>query len=389
MATTLALTLLLLSGGQAPTQTPAPTAMDTTTFTDAALGLSFSHPTTWTTIATTPTTAPPKPKGNRFKLPVGKRNEVKDDRISDGMVTFAIPGSTGEAPAKLTIVRASYSDAPEKWQQLQADTNQQLKREVERQWQQEILGVPLLLTRIAYTQDGAATTTVTGLLYNAAPYKLLFRLTGPTSGFDAAQYQFTSAMESLRTISNALPTAQEPGKPVAAPPLLTPDARHPIFVKPKAAPTVAPLALPVTVAGRKMLLHVPSDWSLMSVGTDTATLKHAGLSRPVTVKLYAAATAPRADEALAASSKETLEHFKTVELREDTPGVANKAGLPVATIWRRGTDAKGPYAALNAVVVAGDYYMLFAFEPAPGDAAIGERKIVRSLLDAVGLEPAP
>lgn len=380
MATTLALTLLLLAGQQAPTPPD-------TTFTDAALGLSFSHPATWTPVATPVPTAP-KGKGNRFKLPIGKKKKPAPGP-PEGMVTFAIPGAGGAAPAELTIVRASFSDAPEKWQTIQADANRNLRRDVERQWQQEILGVPLLLTRIAYTQNGTPTTGVTGLLYNAAPYKLLFRLTGPTEGFDAAQYQFTQAMETLRTTNDALPTAQEPGKPVAPPVVPGPDAKHPIFAKPKVDPKAAPLALPIGIGDRKMLLRVPEGWTLEKIEGDSATLRHPLVKAPVSVRLYASATAPRPTEALTASSNKTLESFKTVDLREDTPGAPNKAGNPVLAIWRRGATEQGPYAAMDAVAVAGDYYLLFAFVPRPGEAMAAERKVVQAMLDAVGLEPAP
>ena len=377
MATTLALALLLLARPQTP---------DTTTFTDAALGLSFSHPTTWTTIAT-PVPVVPKGKGNRFKLPGGKKNDPKGP--PEGMVTFRIPGSGSNGPAELTIVRASFSEAPEKWQQLQSDANRNLKRDVERQWQQEILGVPLLLTRIGYTQEGAPTTAVTGLLYNAAPYKLLFRLTGPTAGFDDAQFQFTQAMESLRTTTDTLPTAQEPGKPIAPPVVPGPDAKHTLFVPPKKSPKPAPLTLPVSVGERKMLLRVPLEWKVEKVEGDSVSLRHPGVKEPVRVRLYAAATAPRPTEALTAAANDSLKLFTTVDLREDTPGVPNNAGNPVLAIWRRGAAANGPLATLDAVAVAGDYYALFAFRPTPGEPLARERKTVQTMLDALGIEPAP
>ena len=324
-------------------------------------------------------------KGNRFKLP-GKKAEKRPD---DGMVTFRIPGGTGAAPSELTVVRASFSDAPEKWQQLQADANRNQKRDVERQWQQEILGVPLLLTRIGYQQEGTPTTTVTGLLYNAAPYKLLFRLTGPTASFDAAQYQFTQAMETLRTTTDALPTAQEPGKPIAAPVVPGPDVKHAIFGRTKTAPLEAPLALAVAVGGRKMRLRVPLGWTVDKADGDSAVLHDPAVKEGVTVKLYAAATAPRPAEALSAASNKTLEEFKTVDLREDAGGVPNRAGNPMMAVWRRGKGATGPYAAMDAVVAAGDYYMMFALRSKNVEDLGRERKAVQAMLDAVGLEPTP
>lgn len=368
--------MLLLASGQEPNPQEA-------TFTDPALGLSFVHPSTWVTIAT-PTPAPKA--GNRLKLPFGKKRDPK--KPPEGTVSFSIPGADGSGPAELTIVRASFSDAPEKWQQIQADANRNLKRDVERQWQQEILGVPLLLTRIAFVQDGAAKSAITGLLYNAAPYKLLFRLTGPTASFDSAQYEFTKAMETLRTTNDTLPTAQEPGKVIPPPPPPPgPDAKHPLFAKQKIDPKAAPLSLAVAVGDRKMLLRVPEGWRLEKFGNDVATLRHPDVKGPVTVKLYATATAPRPTEALAAMSNATLDEFKAVAAREDTSGAPNKAGNPVVAVWRRGEGASGPHASLEAVAVTGDYYLLVSCRPQPGAAS--ERKVVQAMLDAVGLEPAP
>jgi hypothetical protein len=376
--------MVLLSTGQEPApQTPA-----TQTFTDPALGLSFTHPATWTRVALPP---PAPEKGGRKPIipnPFKKKGPPK--KPDEGTVVFSIPGANGAAPAELTIVRASFSGAPEKWQQIQADANRNQKREVERQWQQEILGVPLLLTRIAYTKDGTATTTLTGLLYNAAAYKLLFRLSGPTATFDNAQYEFTQAMETLRTTDDSLPKAQEPDKPVAPPPgAATPDQKHTLFEKPKAKPKVAPVALNVAVGERKMLLRVPEGWTLEKFESDTATLRNPSVKSPLTIKLFPVSTSTRPTDALIAAANASFEEFKTVSLREDSPGTPNKAGNPMLAIWRKGVSASGPHAAVDAVVVAGDYYILVAGRPTPGDELESERKTIQALLDIVGLEPAP
>lgn len=358
--------MALLILGQDPTPPQEP---ETRTFTDAALGLSFAHPATWVTVPQAP----------------GSGKKPKKD---DGTVVFSIPSTTGGNPTELTIVRASFSGAPEKWQQIQADSNRNMKRDVERQWQQEILGVPLLLTRIGYVQEGIEKTTVTGLLYNAAPYKLLFRLTGPSASFDAAQYQFTQAMESLRTTNDALPSAQEPDKPIAAP-NEGPDKRHTLFARQKIDPKAAPVALAVAVGGRKMLLRVPEGWTLEKEENDVAVLRHPEVKGAVSVKLFARSTAPQPTEALMTAANASLDEFKSVALREDTPGEPNRAGNPVLAIWRKGEGTSGPYAALDAVCVAGDYYLLFSARPTPGNALREERGKVQTMLDAVGLEPAP
>ena len=375
---------VLLSAAQDPTpQTPG-----VQTFTDTALGLSFTHPGTWTRVAVPPPA--PEPGGRKPIIPNPFKKKSPPKKPDEGTVVFSIPGANGAAPSELTIVRASFSGAPEKWQQIQADANRNQKREVERQWQQEILGVPLLLTRIAYTKDGTATTTLTGLLYNAAAYKLLFRLTGPTASFDAAQYEFTQAMQTLRTTDDTLPKVQEPDKPVAPPPgAPTPDQKHALFQKPKAKPKVAPNTLNVAVGDKKMLLRVPDGWTLDKFDGNTATLRNPEIKSPLTVKLFPIGTATPPTDALMAAANASFEEYKTVSLREDSPGTPNKAGNPTLTIWRKGEGKSGPLASVDAVVVVGDYYMLIAGRPTPGPDLDAEHKTIQSLIDVLGLEPAP
>ena len=146
-----------------------PAKQDTQTYSDIQLGLSFSHPSTWI-----------------IEKPLVAKNTKKGRKLASdaGTVHFRIPLTGAVDDADLIIVRAAFSGSPDTWQKVQMDANQNLKRQVERQWQQEILGVPLLLTKIDYSENGSSKVTLTGLLYNDSPNKLLFRLTGPASDFD-------------------------------------------------------------------------------------------------------------------------------------------------------------------------------------------------------------
>lgn len=361
------LALALSAVAQEPTANPS-------TFTDPTLGLSFTHPANWTQVKSEPA-KPAKGKG--------KKNGKSAD---DGSVRFSIP-LDNSAPAELTITPASFSGAPEKWQQFQVDANRNLKREVERQWEQEVLGVPMLLTKINYTEEGVQKTTVTGLLYNAAAYKLLFRLTGPTASFDAAQFQFNQALESLRTTSDTLPTAQEPDKPITPPPTPgTPDAKRTLFERPKVTALVAPLALPVKVAGHAATFNVPEGWTIEAKDADTYLLKHSGLKTPVTMKLLPAGTSARPAELLTNAANETLKEFETVDLREDTPGLANKAGNPVLAIWRQGKGPKDPLAAMDAILATAELNVLFSYRSAPGGNFKSERRTIQEMLDRAGVK---
>ena len=354
--------------GQSAQATPG-----TETYTDSQLGLSFAHPTNWLL-----------EKSNDAKT--AKNKKKKDQQTVD----FRIPLAGAVEDADLEIMRASFSGPPETWQSVQTDANKNLHRTVERQWQQEILGVPLLLTRINYTQNGTNRTTVTGLLYNDSPSKLLFRLTGPASDFDKAEFQFDQAMQTLRTTNNQLPTAQDPNRPAKPTKTDLRGLKHPLFVPPH--PTVfkiAPVAIPLVVSTKKIELRVPSGWSATQIEGSTFELHSAELPYPIVVRVSSTLDSDPPGTALLAASAASLGEFTSVSRREDTEAIVNDGGCTVASVWRTGMGPKGTLMTMEAAGSENDFYFIATCRPSPGPSYFAQRKTIHELLQTISIRSVP
>src|SRR5690242_18114511 len=110
-------------------------AQDKAVFRDDHLGLQFEHPKTW---------------------------KVRKER--NGSV-FSIP-LDGGTEATLQLFPAKFNDKADQWQLIQVDINRSLKRTVDKQWQEEYLTVPMLLTRSHYEVNGQTVSALVGLLYS-------------------------------------------------------------------------------------------------------------------------------------------------------------------------------------------------------------------------------
>ena len=351
-------------------------AQDTQTYTDPKLGLSFAHPTTWLLES-------PAPVADS-----GKRSHKKKKGASTDSVHFKVPLTGAAEDGDLLIMRASFSGSKEVWQQVQVDANKSLKRTVDRQWNQEILGVPLLLTRISYSDNGADKTTLTGLLYTDTNDKLLFRLTGPTSDFDKAQYEFTEAMQTLRTTNNELPKEQDPDHP--SQPVTTVNDRglkHPLYLPPgQQRAIISPIAVPMVVSTKNVELRIPRGWTAEHVEGNTLQLTNPKLSYPVKIHLATTLDSDPVSTALGKQCADSLTEFDKVEHRYDSPIEPNQADCVLATVWREGRGSKGPLITLDAAGKSGDFYFIASCRPIAGETAAVQKKILFDLLDQISIE---
>jgi hypothetical protein len=368
MLTALIFTAVVFGGRQEAT--PA-----TETYTDPQLGLSFAHPKSWVL----------------EKQNAGKDKSKKKDKAEAQIVHFRIPIAGASEDAELEVMRASFSGSPDEWEQIQTVANKNEHKTVDRQWQQEILGVPMLLTRISSNDGGSNHTTLTGLLYNDAPSKLLFRLTGPSGDFDKVQYDFDQSLQTLRTTSNELPKAQDPDHPSTASKKVDPRGLKHVLIAPPPPPPVklAPVAIPVVVATKKVELHVPKGWSAEKVDGSTVMLRTPELPFPVQVKLASALDSDPAGSALLAASGASLVDFTAVEHREDVGPITNAGGCQVIGIWRTGKGANGAIISLDAAAAEGDFYLIATCRPTPGPTYLAQRKVLEDLLQEFSINPVP
>ncbi len=342
----------------------SPRPADVTTFTDPYLGLTFSHPNTWKL----------KPKGKR-----------------DVGLTFLIPGNGSAQSSSLEIIRTSFQSAPELWQTIQLRANEQMKRTVRRQWEQELLGVPLLLTQAEFDRDGTQCQSLTGLLYAKGPQKLLFRLIATSSEFDNVKYQFQSALETLRTTDGALPKVEDGTQltgPVAKPTLAP--VKHALTDQLKTKKWVfGPVHSDLTVSTRQITISLPLGWKYEKIDAHTLSLSKEGLMGPVVAKIFTTLDSDSPVVALAKESALTLEGFDVVEIRDDVTPYVNRAGAGVTETWRKGKGKTGPIWSLNSLALQGDWYVLLSCGGNAPQNPDSQRAVLKELVGTIGVEQRP
>lgn len=329
-------------------------------FENPSLGFAFSYPATWT-----------------------RANEKTNTR-------FTIPLS-GDKKATLNVFDVDFRASIEIWTTVEKTSAENLKLNLMRQWQEEILGVPLLLAKTAATEDGFTQITLSGLLYSASNRKLRFRLTADAGAFDEAELAWRNTLVSLRTTSGSLPSVESPDRnpeviPVVKPPTLFPR------VKPKMTgrlPKVEVVASPA-LAEKKLNLLAPTGWT--SAKTDVGwALRNPKLSGEIVVTLLATEEANPPGRVLMKESALRLADFESVASRRDTAAQNNLLGSAVVWTYRTGKSKSGELFSFEGVVLSDDEksYALCTYRSADGARMKADQEALIDLFSAIRLEAAP
>ena len=319
------------------------------TFSEKGIGVMFDYPETWTY------------KG------ADKKNPAR----------FTIPiegGGTGE----LKIIDLEFRGTPANFQETQATMIGRLGGNVVRQNQLEVLGVPLLLTKLRQNGANGDTTTLVGLLYAATPKKFNFRLTGPSDRFDALEYQWQSALETLRTDTGALPqteNGQKPkpaktagdvplgpdGKPVPPP---VKDVRTELAPRPMQKNYKGPVSAELAAGSQPAMLYLPAGWTSEPTGDGTVRLTNKGSGLVLNAQIFLA----QADNPRAVLERAVLDHmasFDTIERRIDLQHDFTKGGGAAASVYRigKGKDG-GARMVFDGVYAQGEWFVALTGERA-------------------------
>lgn len=330
----------------------------------ADLGLAMNHPKAWQ-VST-----------------VKKSNDVR--------VLIPIEGSSQKA--LLELFNIPFNSEKEIWQLSQKGINDRMKRDIMRQWEEEFLGVPMLMTKASYSDKEGPHILLTGLIYSRTPKKLMFRLTAAPDDYDKAEFVWRETMNTIRTGRAWLP--EDPSlKPDPKAPKTT-QLPPPVIKAPKSLDgeikvTKPPIAISTTVAGRKIELRIPGEWSGKVQEDGTILLSHTDLTSTIQVTLASSLDSDPWQRALMAASSKTLADFQKVTKRDETTPAKNRAGANVSSVWRTGIDAKGDLFSCDAAVVNGDFYVVIAFRSTNASKIGAERKLVESLLNLTTVDQIP
>ena len=295
------------------------------------LGLAMSHPKVWQISQ------------------VKKSNDLK--------VLIPIQGSSQKAV--LELYNIGFNSEKDVWQLGQKAINDRMKREVMRQWEEEFLGVPMLLTKVSFVDKDGPQILLTGLIYSRTAKKLMFRLAAAPDDYDKAEYAWRETMNTIRTGQAWKP--EDPSlKPDPKAPLKTPLPK-PVITSPKSLDsevklTKPPVAIEITVAGRKAELRIPGEWAGKVEEDGSITLTNPDVSGAVKVELASSLDSDPPQRALLIASSRTLESYQKVTKRDESIPTKNKAGALVAAVWRTGTMAQGDLFTCDAVSANGDFY---------------------------------
>ena len=367
---------------QAPTTKP---------FADYQIGMAFDYPSTWVMVSD-----PKDPKSKKL-IPdsiFGKKSKKKlaAGKQAAGESLFYVPANS--RTANLEIYGVTYDHAPEEWETNQVQINNDLKRTVTKQWREQILGVPLLLTKLDYEDAAGKETALVGMVYSRTPYKMVFRLTAPDVDYDAAEGQLRQALQSLRTTTGDLPQPEDPNHPLDKSAYVGVSNKPPkviVMTAPQPDPAKVKkgeVTVKATVAGKAAVLSMPTGWTADAPSADgSIALHNPAITGTIVVTLASVLDSDPPQAALLKASALSLDEFSKVAKRDETSSNFTTSGASTDTIWREGTGANGQLTTCEAGGATGDMYWLLRYHLA-GTPTATEMKAVNMLIDGMSVDPA-
>lgn len=302
----------------------------------------------------------------------------------EATITIPVEGRTATLEVKGAVF---YSDSL-KWEQSQEALAKTQKREIVRQWREDLLGVPWLLIRTKGEEGGKDKTRVTGLMYSATRKKLLYHLTADSAVFDKVDEQVRAAFATMRTIDGTLPAPEDPEREkdpkemaiaLKSPPIVIRDLKQNKVVK-------GAMKVAAKTAGLDVNLHLPPGWTAEKLSDDTFALKRSGLAGTLKVKVQSTLDSDQPERALIKTSSESGRQFTKIDKREDRRVASTSAGAKAWSTWRSGTTSGGPLVLIEAVGATKDFYWLLAGQWPSEGAYRKDARLIESLMGQMSVE---
>lgn len=319
-----------------------------------------------------------------FQFEYPKEWNMKKTRLG---VEFKIPIPESQEKATLTIFSIENTNVKEEWQIGQANFVKQDNREMIRQWEEEIMSVPLLMTRSKKAVEGQPEITwETGMIYSDWVDKFVFHLSSTSAVFDTAEYQWRQVLQTLKPTNGVKPAPFDPKAPIKG----SGRVKITVWNRPvKAAPSKpvkAEQTLTARAGGKDFTLRYAKGWTA-TPKADHFAFTHPDVKGEVEVSVQSNIDAPPVGRALMQASAVSLEKFTKVEKRTETPIDFTKSGMLSTFIYRVGQSANGPLATIDGAGNLGNEYWLVQWA---GDAKDG-RSVdrVRELMSVLLIEATP
>lgn len=309
--------------------------------------------------------------------------------------TITFPCAPGKSEASLQIFAVSFMADPEVWEGAQKYFVEQQRMTMLDQGREEILGVPLLLSRMQETATPDRKITLSGLIYAASEFKMSFRLTAKEADFAEAEGKWRQALQTLATIDGRLPEPERPGRTAEAPatknkPITAPEVSRTTIGNSDGKPELAigEVRFATEAAGKKIALCVPKGWELRAGEGGAIRAVHAAAGLEGDFSVASTLDSPVLARALGNRVREALSLFTLVRIRQETLPKMNLAGAKMTRIYREGENAGAPVQLLQAGAEKGDFYWLFEMRPA-AKPTNSQWEAIESLLHGASIEPLP
>lgn len=327
---------------------------------------------------------PPQPKvyqNERFMLQFQYPQNwtLRKERLYDVMEFPLESGGTAE----VQIFPTYYRQTPDQWQAVQADVAETLGRTIDRQWQEVILGVPLLLTRMYFVRGGDKMSTLVGLLYTDTPEKLNYRLTANAEKAEEAEAAWRQTLSSLRTLDGQTPGVENPAN--VPPDEVDPPRPNVLTDKTPKFPVIKnrrdEKRVNVSVQGSEVPLKLPREWSVVTDGEVNRVVREDGLKGTATIRFNLGSTED-AKGAVIEGANTTLSEFTTVNVRDDWTTKFTDGGAILNGVMRKGLKGENEeHVVLFASGARGLYYWVVEYRAASHKDAEDDMKHLKRLFD--------
>ncbi len=297
------------------------------------------------------------------------------------LITFTTPSG----PGRIEVYSIRYLQQAADWQTMQMTVVNQMKRTLVRQWEEEILAVPMLLTSSKFNEPKQGDQgALVGLLYTNTPEKFQFRLVAPLADFDAVEGRWREALLTLRTSSGKIPTAED-GQPD---PAATPGEQRigstiNMATQVAAPRPLGPVKIPFTVSSRTGVLRMPKG---IKMSESEPTLMVPGLKGSVRYEIFSNDDSPASGLFVMQEVNKDLDRFATVSNRENLGPKRNMVGAQMFGTTRTGKSKDGDLQSFISVVDSGRFYVLFRYEATDAKTFAKDHMILTSMINSTGFE---
>ncbi len=266
----------------------------------------------------------------------------------------------GQAVAELSVVQVRSSAT--QWQATQAELAHSKAEEVERQWQDQVIDFPLLLTRISSGEE----KYLVGLIYSDRLDKMTFRLTMPA---DQALVAETAWLEAFKSLEPYATYDQSEAVPPRA--ILDADWNEP--GQPDGIRKLVPHA------GAKAAVEMPPNWTLKEEN-GFLRLETEGLKGTIILSLHEG-TIHDSRNALRDEVAATLGVFENVRLRNDLPERRTKNLVWLNAVERQGRSQVGEIVRIHASGYLGGHYWMLEYRAPSVSSGRADKDRLTELFD--------